>query len=81
MPHHKPNRSNHMNALIAGMLSGPEITIICIVVLILFGGAAIPKFAKNLGKAKKEFEDGIKEGKKESKDEKKESDDAKKDDQ
>jgi sec-independent protein translocase protein TatA len=73
-----------MNALIAGMLSGPEITIICIVVLILFGGAAIPKFAKNLGKAKKEFEDGIKEGKKESKeekeDEKKESDDAKKDD-
>ena len=52
-----------MNALIAGMLGGPEIWIVCIVVLILFGGAAIPKFARSVGQAKKEFDKGIKAGK------------------
>ena len=51
-----------MNALIAGFTGGWEIWAICIVVLILFGGAAIPKFAKSLGRAKKEFEEGIKDG-------------------
>ena len=30
-----------------------------IVVLVLFGGAQLPKLAKNLGKAQKEFKDGI----------------------
>lgn len=64
-----------MNVLI-GMLSGPELTMVCIVVLILFGGAAIPKFAKNLGKAKNEFEKGIKDGKKESEDEDKDGKEA-----
>ena len=54
-----------MNAIIAGFTGGWEIWAICLVVLILFGGAAIPKFAKSLGRAKKEFEEGIKSGKKE----------------
>jgi len=40
-----------------------EILIIAAVVLILFGAAAIPRFAKSLGKAKGEFEKGLKEGK------------------
>ncbi len=30
-----------------------------IVVLVLFGGAQLPKLAKNLGKAQKEFKDGM----------------------
>ncbi len=30
-----------------------------IVVLVLFGGSQLPKLAKNLGKAQKEFKDGI----------------------
>lgn len=42
---------------------GPDILIVVlIVVVLLFGGAAIPKLAKNLGSAKKEFEKGLSEG-------------------
>jgi sec-independent protein translocase protein TatA len=47
------------------MIGMPEIIVIGVVVLVLFGGAAIPKFAKSLGEAKKEFEKGMKEGAKE----------------
>tara|TARA_B100000427_G_scaffold179231_1_gene149106 strand:- start:9810 stop:10013 length:204 start_codon:yes stop_codon:yes gene_type:complete len=43
------------------MLGSKEIIIIAIIVLVLFGSAAIPKFAKSLGLAKKEFEKGLKE--------------------
>ena len=31
-------------------------------VLVLFGGSQLPKLAKNLGKAQKEFKDGLSEG-------------------
>jgi sec-independent protein translocase protein TatA len=48
------------------MLGTTEILIIAAVVLVLFGGAAIPKFARSLGKARKEFEEGVKEGARES---------------
>lgn len=42
---------------------GPDLLIVLIVVvLVLFGGAAIPKLARNLGSAKNEFEKGMKEG-------------------
>ncbi len=44
------------------MPSGNEILIIAIVVMILFGATAIPKFARSLGKAKREFEKGVREG-------------------
>ena len=44
------------------MLGTTEILIIAAVVLLLFGAAAIPKFARSLGKARKEFEEGLKEG-------------------
>lgn len=30
-----------------------------IVVLVLFGGSQLPKLARNLGKAQKEFKDGM----------------------
>ncbi len=43
---------------------GPDLLIVAIVlVVLLFGGAAIPKLARNLGSAKNEFEKGIEEGK------------------
>ena len=32
--------------------------------MLLFGGAAIPKLARNLGSAKNQFEKGLEEGKK-----------------
>ncbi len=44
------------------MLGTTEILIIATIILVLFGSAAIPKFARSLGKARKEFEDGMKEG-------------------
>jgi sec-independent protein translocase protein TatA len=44
------------------MPGGPELIIILIVVLVLFGGSQLPKLARNLGKAQKEFKEGIGEG-------------------
>ncbi|MBH37875.1 hypothetical protein CL658_02465 [bacterium] len=43
------------------MFGSHEIIVIAIIVLVLFGSAAIPKFAKSLGLAKKEFEKGLNE--------------------
>ena len=40
-------------------LGAPEIIIILVVVLVLFGGAQIPKLARNLGQAQKEFKKGL----------------------
>ncbi len=48
------------------MIGTTEILIIAGVVLVIFGGAAIPRFARSLGRARKEFEQGVKEGSKES---------------
>jgi sec-independent protein translocase protein TatA len=48
------------------MLDPPEIGLILIVVLVLFGGSQLPKLAKNIGKAQKEFKDGLAEGQKEA---------------
>jgi sec-independent protein translocase protein TatA len=43
---------------------GPDLLIVVIVlVVLLFGGAAIPKLARNLGSAKNQFEKGLQEGK------------------
>ena len=42
---------------------GPtELIIVLVIVLVLFGGAKLPKLARSLGQAKKEFEHGIAEG-------------------
>ena len=47
-----------------GEIFGPDLLIVVIVVAVLvFGGAAIPKLAKNLGSAKSEFEKGLKQSK------------------
>ena len=54
------------------MLGHGELLVIVLVILVLFGGAAIPKFARSLGQAKKEFAKGMKEAEMElSEDEKK----------
>jgi sec-independent protein translocase protein TatA len=43
---------------------GPDLLIVAIIlVVLLFGGAAIPKLARNLGSAKNQFEKGLEEGK------------------
>lgn len=48
------------------MFGSQEILIIAIVITVLFGSAAIPKFARSIGKAKSEFEKGLKESQSES---------------
>lgn len=48
--------------MFAGIFDGPEVIIVLVVVLVLFGGAQIPKLAKNLGQAQKEFKKGLAEG-------------------
>jgi sec-independent protein translocase protein TatA len=42
--------------------SPAEWIIILLVVLVLFGGAKLPKLARSLGQAQKEFKKGIDEG-------------------
>jgi sec-independent protein translocase protein TatA len=41
------------------MPSGPEWFIVLAVVLLIFGGSQLPKLARNLGQAQKEFKDGM----------------------
>jgi len=49
------------------MIGHGELVLIGLVVLILFGAAAIPKFARSLGQAKREFSKALKEGEEEEK--------------
>ena len=46
-----------MNNLL--LLSGQEIIVIALVVLLLFGGRKIPELMKGLGKGVKSFKDGM----------------------
>ena len=41
------------------MPSGPEWFIVLAVVLLIFGGSQLPKLARNLGQAQKEFKDSM----------------------
>lgn len=40
------------------MLGAPELIVVLIIVLVLFGGAKLPKLAKSLGEAQREFKRG-----------------------
>lgn len=43
-------------------LGAPELLIMLLVVLVLFGGAKLPKLARSLGEAQTEFRKGIRQG-------------------
>ncbi len=45
-----------------GSLGTGELLIILAVVLLIFGGAKLPKLARSLGQAQKEFKSGLSEG-------------------
>ena len=44
------------------MFNGPEIWIIVLLVVVLFGGSRLPKIARNVGKAQSELNKGLAEG-------------------
>lgn len=43
-------------------LGSTELIILLVIVLLVFGGSQLPKLAKNLGKAQKEFKQGLADG-------------------
>ncbi|MEJ2883424.1 Sec-independent protein translocase subunit TatA/TatB [Pedobacter sp. GR22-6] len=47
-----------LNTTLGALLGGPEIAIILVIVLLLFGGKKIPELMRGLGKGVKEFKDG-----------------------
>ena len=40
-------------------LGGPEMLIVLVVVLLMFGSKKVPELARSLGRAQKEFKDGM----------------------
>ena len=42
-------------------IGAPELIIILIILLLVFGGTKLPKLARSLGQAQKEFKDGLSE--------------------
>ena len=44
-----------------GEIIGPDILVIGLLLLVLFGGSRLPKLARSLGAAKREFEKGLQE--------------------
>ncbi len=43
-------------------LGATELLILLVIVLVVFGGAKLPKLARSIGQAQKEFQEGISEG-------------------
>ena len=44
---------------VLGFLEGPELIIVLVVILVLFGGAKLPQLARSIGQAQKEFKKGL----------------------
>jgi Sec-independent protein translocase protein TatA len=65
MDHYRVVRAKESHML-ADVFGVDGVIVLIVVVVLLFGGAAIPKLARNLGSAKNEFEKGLDEGKKAS---------------
>jgi TatA/E family protein of Tat protein translocase len=45
-----------------GSLGAPELLIILLVILLIFGGAKLPQLARSLGQAQSEFKKGARDG-------------------
>lgn len=50
-----------MHPVLAEIL-GPDLLIVLVIVLLLFGGSQLPKLARSLGSASHEFRKGLEEG-------------------
>jgi sec-independent protein translocase protein TatA len=42
-----------------GSFGTPELLIVLLIILLIFGGTQLPKLARSLGRAQKEFKDGL----------------------
>ena len=62
--------ANPNGSVAAVNLGAPELLIVLLVILVLFGGAKLPKLARSLGQAQTEFKRGLseEEAKREAKD-------------
>ena len=47
-------------------LGAPELILILVIVLVIFGGSQLPKLARNLGNSAKELRSGLKDDKKDA---------------
>jgi sec-independent protein translocase protein TatA len=56
------HQSRWYGQIMISFLDGPELIIVAVVVLVLFGGAQLPKLARNIGQAQKEFKKGLADG-------------------
>ena len=54
----------------------PELLIVLLIVLVLFGSTRLPKLARSMGQASKEFKKGINEGDKSADEDKPEKEDS-----
>lgn len=62
--------------ILLGIIGGPEIIIIAIVILVLFGGRKIPELMRGLGRGVKEFKDASNDTKESDNEEHDDSDNA-----
>ena len=51
-----------MPAVVVAEILGPDLLIVLAIVALLFGSSQLPKLARSLGSAKKEFEKGQRDG-------------------
>ena len=51
--------TNSLPLLFLGNLGAVEITVICLIVLLLFGGKKIPELMKGIGKGVRSFKEGL----------------------
>lgn len=50
-----------LNTIICGMIGGPQLIVILVIVLLLFGGKKIPELMKGIGKGVRAYKDGLNE--------------------
>jgi sec-independent protein translocase protein TatA len=53
-------QTNMMLSIFLGMIGWPQMVLIAVIVLLLFGGKKIPELMRGLGKGMKEFKDASK---------------------